>query len=103
MPEREVLYERCNKRFEWMVDNGAVEEVGAFEEAIRAGDIKDNCLLTKALGVPALRAYLKGDLSKQEAITSAQGQTRKYAKRQVTWFRHQIKNNKNIAQIEVLG
>ncbi len=102
MPERETLYERCNQRFFWMMDNGAVEEVGAFEEAIRAEEIKDNCLLTKALGVPALRAYLKGEISKEEAIKSAQGQTRQYAKRQVTWFRHQIKENKNIAKIETI-
>lgn len=100
MPEREALYDRCNERFVWMVENGAVEEVEAFDQAIQAGEIKDNCLLTKALGVPALRAYLKGDMSKEEAITSAQAQTRQYAKRQVTWFRHQIKENKNIAKIE---
>ena len=102
IPERETLYERCNSRFVYMMEHGAVEEVGAFEEAIRAGEIKDNCLLTKALGVPALRGYLKGDVTKEDAIRMAQGQTRKYAKRQVTWFRNQVVENKNIAQIGVI-
>lgn len=102
MPEREVLYDRCNKRFEWMIKNGALEEVEAFNTRIEKGDIKPNALLCNALGVKPLTAYLKGEFTKAEAIERAQGETRRYAKRQVTWFRHQVKENKNVAKINHL-
>lgn len=102
MPEREVLYDRCNKRFEWMIENGALEEVEAFNTRIEKGDIKPNALLCNALGVKPLTAYLKGEFTKAEAIERAQGETRRYAKRQVTWFRHQVKENKNVAKINHL-
>lgn len=102
MPEREVLYDRCNKRFEWMIENGALEEVEAFNTRIEKGDIKPNSLLCNALGVKPLTAYLKGEFTKAEAIERAQGETRRYAKRQVTWFRHQVKENKNVAKINHL-
>ena len=94
MPEREVLYDRCNKRFEWMLENGALEELEAFNQRIEDGDVRQNALLTHALGAEPLTAFLKGDLSKEEAIQKGQSETRQYAKRQVTWFRHQIKSNK---------
>jgi len=103
LPERETLYNRCNERFLWMMENGAIEEVEAFDAALKSGDILDNVPLKKALGAPALRAYINGELSKEDAITKAQGQTRQYAKRQVTWFKHQIKKQKNIAQIKILN
>ena len=99
MPERETLYDRCNKRFEWMLDNGALEELEEFNQAIDNGEINENALLTHALGAEPLSAYLKGDISKEDAIEKGQGETRRYAKRQVTWFRHQIKSNKNVANI----
>ncbi len=96
MPEREILYDRCNQRLEWMVDNGALEELEAFNQQITNGEIKPKALLAHALGVRPLTAYLKGDLSKAEAIERAQGETRRYAKRQVTWFRHQVKESNRV-------
>lgn len=99
MPEREALYDRCNKRFEWMLDNGALEELEQFNQSIEAGDIRKDCLLRNALGAKPLTAYLRGEMSQEDAIEKAQGETRQYAKRQVTWFRHQIKTNKNVANI----
>lgn len=103
LPERETLYNRCNERFLWMMDNGAIEEVEAFDAALKSGEIVDNVPLIKALGAPALREYINGETSKNEAITKAQGQTRQYAKRQVTWFKHQIKKQKNVASIKILN
>jgi tRNA dimethylallyltransferase len=103
LPEREVLYTRCNDRFLWMMDNGAIEEIEAFDKAVKSGEILDNVPLIKALGAPALRSFINGELSKSEAITKAQGQTRQYAKRQVTWFKHQIKKQKNIASLKIVS
>ncbi len=96
MPEREILYERCNKRFIWMLENGALEELETFNKRIETGEIKKNALLTHALGAEPLTHYLNGTLTKEEAISRGQGETRRYAKRQVTWFRHQIKKNKKV-------
>lgn len=103
MPEREILYDRCNRRFVQMLEIGALEEIEAFNNRIKSGDVKNNALLTNALGYKPLNEYIKGNLNKEEAINLGQGETRRYAKRQVTWFRHQIKNNKNIAQIDIIG
>jgi tRNA dimethylallyltransferase len=103
MPKRETLYDRCNKRFIWMLENGALEELEEFNTLIKQGKINENALLTHALGAEPLTAYLNGTMSEAEAITRGQGETRRYAKRQVTWFRHQIdKNQKNVAKIKTL-
>lgn len=96
LPDRETLYQRCNDRFLWMMDNGALEEIKGFDQAIKDGAIRGDVPLVKALGAPELRAYINGDYTKNEAIMRAQGQTRRYAKRQVTWFKHQIQKQPNI-------
>lgn len=90
MPERETLYERCHERFDWMINNGALDEVRAFQTHIDNGDVDVGVPLTKALGFQPLCAYLNGDMSKDDAITRAKTDTRHYAKRQMTWFRNQI-------------
>ncbi|MEZ5814806.1 MAG: tRNA (adenosine(37)-N6)-dimethylallyltransferase MiaA [Alphaproteobacteria bacterium] len=90
LPEREELYRRCNRRFEWMVENGALEEVEEFDKRLQSGEIKNGVPLSKALGFKELRNYLNGKISKEEAIETAQTITRRYAKRQVTWFRNQL-------------
>lgn len=85
-PDRKDVYERIDRRFELMMDRGALEEAGAL------GNRKLDPLLPamKAHGVPALIRYLAGDLSREEAIAIGQIDTRHYAKRQFTWFRHQL-------------
>lgn len=90
LPEREALYRRCNDRFVWMIENGAVEEACAFASKIKEGQVQGGVPLTKALGFKQLCAYQRGELSLDEAIHLAQGETRRYAKRQSTWFRNQI-------------
>lgn len=90
MPERETLYNRCNLRFETMLGEGALEQVQEFSGLIEAGVVNPGVPLTKALGYKELLAYLQGSLPREDAITRAQGETRRYAKRQVTWFRHQL-------------
>ena len=85
LPPRDRLYAACNARFEQMLKAGALEEVKKFKEHCPA-----NAALTKALGYPELSACLEGKISLAEATQDAQQSTRHYAKRQVTWFRHQL-------------
>ncbi len=90
MPERAELYERCNARFLWMLENGAWEEVREFSERVESGEVNDGVPLTKALGYQPLLACLRGEMGKDEAIERGQAETRHYAKRQSTWFRNQM-------------
>ena len=85
-PSRDELYERCDKRFLSMIDQGAMEEVSA----LLALDLDPDLPVMRAIGVPEIKAYLDGMLSKEEMIASAQQATRRYAKRQLTWLRNQI-------------
>ncbi|MCC6598022.1 MAG: tRNA (adenosine(37)-N6)-dimethylallyltransferase MiaA [Alphaproteobacteria bacterium] len=90
MPEREESKSRCDARFEWMLENGALDEVEALDRRLVAGEVHENVPVTKALGFKPLRAYLRGEMSRAEAVERAKVETRRYAKRQVTWFRHQL-------------
>ena len=85
LPDRAWLYERCDRRFRQMFDSGAVEEVAA----LRGRDLDPSLPVMRAIGVPEITAYLQGDLSRDEAIVASQTATRRYAKRQYTWFAHQ--------------
>lgn len=82
---REQLFARCDRRFEQMLEDGALEEV----EALAARRLSSSLPIMKAIGVPPLLALLAGKLSRTEAIYTAQRDTRRYAKRQQTWFRTQ--------------
>lgn len=90
IPERSVLRERCDNRFAWMMENGALENVAALQTRIENREVDADVPLTKAIGFHHLGDYLAGRLSKEEAIEKSQAETRQYAKRQVTWFRHQL-------------
>ena len=83
---REELYKRCNKRFEQMMQNGAVEEV----QTLLAKNPSPDSLIMKAVGVSEIKAMLNGEISKNEAVDHACQMTRNYAKRQVTWFKHRF-------------
>jgi len=83
-PERAKLYSQCNARFLSMIDNGALEEVRALDHYPLTAPI------WKALGMKELRDYIHGNISQEAAIEAAQQATRHYAKRQLTWFRHQF-------------
>lgn len=103
MPPRETLYARCDKRFEEMINMGAVEELETFDQKVASGEISKEAILIKTVGADALRAWRNGRISKDDAITLAQTQTRQYAKRQMTWFKNQIKPEKNITLLKVLS
>jgi len=85
-PDRKDVYERINRRFETMMDRGALEEA----RALGHRGLDPLLPAMKAHGVPALIRHLAGDLSREEAIAIGQIDTRHYAKRQFTWFRHQL-------------
>ncbi len=89
-PERDVLRARCDQRFLEMIAAGAIDEAAAFSARIESGEIGASVPLTKALGFAHLRDHTKGLISLDDAIERAQSDTRQYAKRQMTWFRHQL-------------
>jgi tRNA dimethylallyltransferase len=84
--DRDQLYERIDARFEAMLSTGALEEVAA----LAARRLDPLLPAMKAHGVPALLRHLKGEISLQEAAAIGRADTRHYAKRQFTWFRHQL-------------
>lgn len=90
IPEREELYARCDKRFEIMLERGALDEITAFDKRIENGEVKPSVPLNKALGLKFLRQYMAGDMSLDEATSLSQTQTRQYAKKQMTWLRNQL-------------
>ncbi len=85
-PPRDILYDRCNRRFDLMMDEGALDEV----RALLARGLDMTLPVMRSLGVPQLVAHLEGGLSLEEAIEDAKMQTRRFAKRQLTWFRNQF-------------
>ena len=90
MPPRDALNNNCDARFLKMMEIGALEEVKNFQAKIESGAVREDAPLTKSLGFQPLVDFLKNRISRDEAITQAQTETRQYAKRQMTWFRHQL-------------
>lgn len=85
-PDRKDLYARINRRFTAMLDIGALDEVAA----LAARRLDPVLPAMKAHGVPALIRYLAGEIARDQAVEIGQTDTRHYAKRQFTWFRHQL-------------
>lgn len=83
---RDWLYARCNARFEAMLDQGAIEEV----EALHARRLDPSLPAMRAIGVRDIIDWCEGRTSRGEMVERAQAATRQYAKRQYTWFRHQL-------------
>ena len=104
LPEREWLYKRCDRRFDLMLDGGAIGEV----EALLARQLDPSLPVMRAIGVPEIACLLQGNLSRDECIVAGQRATRQYAKRQYTWFRHQPPgswprdDNKTIDEYDIL-
>jgi tRNA dimethylallyltransferase len=85
LPPRDWLYARCDERFARMIDDGAVAEV----EALLARKLNPSLPVMRAIGVAEIAAHIRGEASLDEAIMAGQQATRRYAKRQYTWFAHQ--------------
>jgi tRNA dimethylallyltransferase len=85
-PEREALYAQIDARFDTMLKLGALEEV----EKLAARDLDPLLPVMKAHGVPPLVRHLRGEITLKEAAKIGRADSRRYAKRQFTWFRHQL-------------
>lgn len=81
--KREELYDRINRRTESMFSEGVVEEIRAL------ADTELSVTAEKAIGLREIRAHIAGELSEAETIEAIQQATRRYAKRQGTWFRRE--------------
>ncbi|MBV9585032.1 MAG: tRNA (adenosine(37)-N6)-dimethylallyltransferase MiaA [Alphaproteobacteria bacterium] len=86
MPPREALYAACDRRFEQMIAKGALGEAAA----LMARGLPSDLPAMKGVGVTELIRHLRGEIPLHEGVAAAQRATRRYAKRQMTWFRHQI-------------
>ena len=84
-PPRETLYQRCDDRLEQMLAQGALDEVAA----LMSRGLDARLPVMKALGVAPLAACLSGAMSRTQALAQTRMDTRRYAKRQTTWLRHQ--------------
>ncbi|TIW64749.1 MAG: tRNA dimethylallyltransferase [Mesorhizobium sp.] len=85
-PDRAELVGRIEARFDSMLDKGALEEV----KQLMALGLDPDLPAMKAIGVRELQAAMAGQMGFAEAIERAKIATRQYAKRQATWFRHQL-------------
>jgi tRNA dimethylallyltransferase len=92
LPERQQLYAACDARFQAMIRRGALDEARAVAVYAEAPGLPG----LKALGLRELIAHIRGQMSLDTAIAAGQQATRRYAKRQVTWFRHQLPEARQI-------
>ncbi|TCU25572.1 tRNA dimethylallyltransferase [Rhizobium azibense] len=86
LPERALLHQRINGRFEKMLEQGAEDEV----KALLALGLSPEMPAMKAIGVSQIAAMLNGEMTRLEVIEKGAAATRQYAKRQMTWFRNQM-------------
>ncbi|NZD61838.1 tRNA (adenosine(37)-N6)-dimethylallyltransferase MiaA [Rhizobium sp. WYCCWR 11290] len=86
LPDRAVLHQRINGRFEKMLQQGAEDEV----RALLALDLPGVAPVMKAIGVSQITAMLRGEMTRGEVLEKGAAATRQYAKRQMTWFRNQM-------------
>ncbi|HYG28196.1 MAG TPA: tRNA (adenosine(37)-N6)-dimethylallyltransferase MiaA [Caulobacteraceae bacterium] len=84
-PPRDALYARCDARLLQMAQQGALDEVRALTER----RLSPSLPAMKAVGVREFASHLRGETTLPEAIAAAQRETRRYAKRQMTWLRNQ--------------
>lgn len=84
-PDRQSLYDNCDRRVDLMMKQGALDEV----RALAARNLSPSLPAMKAVGVRELAAFSEGKLSKEQAVDALKQATRNYAKRQLTWFRNQ--------------
>ena len=85
LPDRAALYARCDARFAAMLAGGAIEEV----RRLLARELDPAVPVMRAIGVPEIAAFLRGESTLEQAEARGAQATRNYAKRQFTWFRRQ--------------
>jgi tRNA dimethylallyltransferase len=95
-PDRDALYARCDARLERMVAVGALDEVRALTER----NLDPALPAMKAVGVRELAEHIAGRAALAQALARAQQETRRYAKRQSTWFRNQTPDWPRISSLD---
>lgn len=98
-PPRAALYARCDRRLEAMLNEGAVEEV----DQLMARGLAPDLPAMKTLGLREIAAWRRGEISREAALAAAQQETRRYAKRQATWFRNQTRDWPRIEAADAEG
>jgi tRNA dimethylallyltransferase len=96
VPDRAELYARCDARFDAMLAAGALGEV----RALLAKALDPNLPVMKAVGVRELERHLAGELTLEAAADLARQETRRYAKRQLTWLRNQTPDWPRVTETE---
>ncbi|WP_294282451.1 tRNA (adenosine(37)-N6)-dimethylallyltransferase MiaA [uncultured Sphingomonas sp.] len=94
LPDRSALFDRIDARCEAMFANGAIEEVATL---LARKDLPADAPIRRAIGVPPIGEYLRDAIARDAALAQVQLDTRRYAKRQYTWFRHQPPEEWHIA------
>ena len=95
-PEREALYARIDARYAQIVDGGGLDEA----RAMAARRLDRELPAMKAVGLAPLLAHLNGEISLEAAIAMGRRDTRRYAKRQFTWFRNQTPDWARITSLD---
>jgi len=99
LPPREKLYEKINNRLDHMIDEGCLDEVRHLSAMIENGEVPDKALIVKAHGFRHFLRYLNGEWTMEQAMEQTKAEIRQYAKRQMTWLRHQINVDEAITSI----
>lgn len=81
--DRQDLYDRIDRRVDRMVEAGLWEEI----EGLLAGGLRESCTAMQAIGYKEPLAALRGEITREEAVAQIKQSSRRYAKRQLTWFR----------------
>ncbi|MDE1968840.1 MAG: tRNA (adenosine(37)-N6)-dimethylallyltransferase MiaA [Alphaproteobacteria bacterium] len=95
LPLREALYAAIDRRLERMFASGAIDEV----RALYARQLPNSLPAMKAVGVREIGHYLAGECSRDAALAAAQQATRRYAKRQYTWFRNRLRASNKLRKM----
>lgn len=85
LPPRDWLYARCDDRFEKMFSAEGIAEVSS----LVARDLDPALPVMRAIGVREIAAFIRGEMDREQALAAGRQATRRYAKRQYTWFAHQ--------------
>lgn len=94
-PNREKLYQRINERVDKMIDSGLVKEVKELNQKYRL-----SITAKQGIGYKEIISYLDNECTLDEAIELIKKRTRNYAKRQVTFFKHQFENIESYSSVE---
>ena len=95
--DRSELYQRINQRCERMIELGVISEI---EEFVRRNIIEDDHPLLKAIGFTIFKKYLISKIDFDSSINNFKKETRRYAKRQITWFNNKSSSAKQLDYLE---